>query len=136
RICAGVSDRFALTRGEEPRAYPVTDAPWSGSDVAGQAMPPLGDEAVRHRVAKRDVPARLLRVHGELPRACAAAAMEKWCVHHDTPAANFADSEREIFVVAVEEPVSFVETADRLHDGAGQAKANPVDHRDLLPWGT
>ena len=66
-------------------------------------MPPFGDEAVGHHVAKRDVLVRLLRVCAELPRARAAAAMEKWCVHDDATTAHFADGEGEILVVPVEE---------------------------------
>src|SRR6266481_7585649 len=54
-------------------------------------------------------------------------------VDDDAAPTGLAHGERQVAIVAVEEPVGLVDAAHRLQHRPAQAEADAVDHRDLLP---
>src|SRR5207247_1638240 len=54
-------------------------------------------------------------------------------VDDDAAPAGLTHGERQVAVVAVEEPVALVDPAHRLERRAAQAEADAIDDRDLLP---
>src|SRR5262249_61309585 len=70
--------------------------------------------------------------HGRaLSRACAATPMNEARVHDRAGEPPLAHCEREIAVVAVKEPVTFVEAADFVEERVPEAQADAVDSRHL-----
>src|SRR2546426_11774758 len=110
-------------------ALPICDGP----HVARQTVGELAGEPLGGRAAVGEIAALQLRTRGELSRARAAAGVAERRVDDDAAPAGLAHGERQVAIVAVEEPVALGDPAHRLERRAAQAEADAIDDCDLLP---
>ena len=141
-IDAGAAAEGERQRQDEPSPHPlggraapqpVGHARRDGPHVARQAVGELAGEPLGGRAAVGEIAVLQLRTRGELSRARAAAGVAERRVDDDAAPAGLTHGERQVAVVAVEEPVALVDPAHRLERRAAQAEADAIDDRDLLP---
>src|SRR5437660_4033822 len=126
---AGATANAASAAAHQPVGQPRTNGP----HVARQAVGELAGESLGRRAAVGEVAAFELGTRGELAGARAAAGVAERRVDNDAAPPGLAHGERQVTIVAVEEPVALVDAAHRLQHRAAQAEADAVDHGDLLP---